>query len=122
MKIKALAKRPTAARSIFTSSIQESPEHQLVSSRRSVSGVVAPAEQLNSPDTVCLAVTGTAGKKTLAHPGRATTLNCLASITFVNASSRLPINSSAVRFVHRNANARHPLTLTGGAVHVQFLR
>ena len=26
---------------------------------------------LNTPDTVCLAVTGAAGKKTLAHPGRA---------------------------------------------------
>ncbi len=47
-----------AARSIFASSIRESPKHQPVSSRRSVSGVVAPAEQLNSPDTVCLAVTG----------------------------------------------------------------
>jgi len=39
-------------------------------SRRSVSGVVAPAEQLNSSDTVRLAVTGAAGNKTLAHPGQ----------------------------------------------------
>ncbi len=54
-------------------------------------GVVAPAEQLNSPDTVRLAVTGAAGKKTLAHPGRATAVNCLALITFVDASSSLPI-------------------------------
>ncbi len=33
--------------------------------------MVAPAERLNSPDTVCLAVRGAAAKKTLAHPGRA---------------------------------------------------
>jgi len=31
---------------------------------------VAPAEQLNSSDTVRLAVTGAAGNKTLAHPGQ----------------------------------------------------
>jgi hypothetical protein len=50
--------------------------------------MAAPAEQLNSPDTVCLAVTGAVGNKTLAHPGRATVLNCLASITFVNGVVR----------------------------------
>ena len=32
--------------------------------------VVASAEQLNSPDTVCLAVTGAAGKKNLARRPR----------------------------------------------------
>ncbi len=70
MKAKALAKRPMAARSIFASSIWEPPKHQPVSLRRSVSGVVEPAERLNSPDRAYLAVTGAAGKKTLAHPRR----------------------------------------------------
>ena len=58
--------------------------------------MVAPAGRLDPPDTVCLAVTGPAGKKTLAHPGRATTVNGLASIAFVSASSYSPINFSAV--------------------------
>jgi len=38
--------------------------------------LVAPAKQLSSADTVCLAITGAADKKTLAHPGRATAVNC----------------------------------------------
>jgi hypothetical protein len=80
MKPKALAKRPMTARSIFASSIRESPKHQPVSSRRFVSGMVAPAEQLNSPDTLCLTVTGAAGKKTLAHPGCAAPI----SLWFMN--------------------------------------
>jgi len=42
----------------------EVPKHQPVSSRRSVSGAMARAEQLNAPDTVCLAIAGAAGKKT----------------------------------------------------------
>jgi len=58
---------------------------------------VAPAGRLDPPDTVCLDVTGAAGKKTLAHPGRATTVNGLASIAFGDASSSLPIDFSAVR-------------------------
>ena len=59
--------------------------------------MVAPAGRLDPPDTVCLAVTAAAGKKTLAHPGRATTVNGLASIALVDASSSLPIDFSAVR-------------------------
>jgi len=58
---------------------------------------VTPAGRLDPPDTVCLDVTGAAGKKTLAHPGRATTVNGLASIAFGDASSSLPIDFSAVR-------------------------
>jgi hypothetical protein len=42
--------------------------------------MVAPAEQLNSPDTLCLTVTGAAGKKTLAHPGCAAPI----SLWFMN--------------------------------------
>ncbi len=77
------------------------PKYQPVSLRRSVSGMVTSAAQLNAPDTVCPAVTRAPDKRTLAHPGRATASNCSASITFIKASSNLPIN-----FSHRGPKLR----------------
>ncbi len=84
----------------------ESPKHQPVSSRRSVSGVVAPAKHLNSADAVCLAITGAAG--TLAHPGRATTVNCWYQSPLLTSSS-FPINLLAT--ARGRIRSRMPIVL-----------